>query len=91
MKIATLSSVALELLDDFRAHANRFLLSDLGVSAVLAEATARAAAYSVWVNLPELTDTARSGALRQELAMILGRCTERRDAITAFVDASLQS
>ncbi len=90
MDIAALSSQSLEILDEFKNRSSRYLRSDLGVSAVLAEATARAAAYSVWVNLPELADAARAKELKQEISTMLGECHKRHDSITAFVDAALQ-
>lgn len=85
MGIAAAASEALAVLDDLKADANRYLLSDLGVAAVMADAAARSAAYSVRVNLPEVADSATRDRLAGDIGRILGHCDGRRASIEAFV------
>jgi formiminotetrahydrofolate cyclodeaminase len=83
--IAAAASEALEVLDDLKGDASRYLLSDLGVAAVMADATARAAAYSVRVNLPEVADPGTRDRLADDIRRIVGHCDRRRASIEAFV------
>lgn len=62
-----------ELLRLFRNLApasNRFLLSDLAISAILAEATVRAAAWNVRANLPILAQHNADAPVREEMQRI---------------------
>ena len=86
--IAAAASEALEVLDDLKADASRYLLSDLGV-AVMADATARSAAYSVRVNLPEVADPGTRDRLADDIRRIVGHCDRRRASIEAFVEDRL--
>ncbi len=56
MEISAIAGESLHLLERLLPLANRYLVSDLGVAAVLAEATVRAAAYMVYVNAYALDD-----------------------------------
>ncbi len=85
MQMAALAAEALVLMDQLKESANRHLLSDLGVAAVLAAAAAQAAGYSVQVNLPSLKDQRQAERLKKELVDILHHTAERRQRIEAFV------
>ncbi len=65
----------LHVLREFAPLCNRWLQSDLAIAAILAESTARSAAWNVQVNLPLLADPeARSqmgAAIAQELAQVV--------------------
>ena len=89
--IAAAASEALEVLDDLKADASRYLLSDLGVAAVMADATARSAAYSVRVNLPEVADPGTRDRLADDIRRIVGHCDRRRASIEAFVEDRLSA
>ena len=63
-------AVALAMLDDMDAvkeKANLFLLSDLGVAAVLAAATVKAAAFNIKANLSSIKDPAEVAKLRDQM------------------------
>ncbi len=89
MQIAALATDALKAMDDFKSVANEYLLSDLGVAAVLAEATVRAAAYSVRVNISELADESRRETVEQEIAQISLHAQRLRDSIEASLSNKL--
>lgn len=67
----------LRLLETLAPITNRWLHSDLAVAAVLAEATARSAAWNVRVNLPIVGDRAERDALEREIASMTGDAAER--------------
>ena len=90
MEMAATVSNALATMDELKTVASRYLLSDLGVAAVLAEATARAARYSVRVNLRELANTATRARIADEIDSILEHCVERRGLIEAYVNEYLE-
>ena len=65
-----LSVDVLRLYSSLHAITNRFLRSDLGIAAVLAEAANRASAWNVNINLGGLPE-GDSGALRQQCSTLL--------------------
>lgn len=85
LQVAALAAEALVLMDQLKESANRYLLSDLGVAAVLAAAAAQAAGYSVQVNLPSLKDRRQAERLMKDLIDILHHTAERRQKIEAYV------
>ncbi len=85
MEIAAVSSRALTTMDEMKEVANRYLLSDLAIAAVLADATARCARYLVQLNAAELTDHGRRTAVLAEIDQTTEHCDARRGAIEAFV------
>lgn len=91
MEIAAVASRALTALDDLKTVANRYLLSDLGIAAVLADATARSAWFLVRVNLGELADDSRREVILTEISETLRHCETRRESIEAFVRDRLEN
>lgn len=85
MEIAAVSSRALTTMDEMKEVANPYLLSDLAIAAVLADATARSARYLVQLNAAELTDNGRQTAVLAEIDQTVEHCDTRRGAIEAFV------
>ena len=78
-------------MDNLKAVASRYLLSDLGVAAVLAEATARAAWYSVRINAHEMTDDATRAKLLSDISRTVEHCARHREAVEAFVRETLEN
>ena len=68
---------------------NPNLISDLGVAAVLAEASVRAAAYNVRINLRHADEPDPHDEVRKETQQLLERAQRTRDSISAFVDGYL--
>ncbi|MBU0719330.1 MAG: cyclodeaminase/cyclohydrolase family protein [Planctomycetes bacterium] len=91
MEIAALASEALATMDEFKALANPYLLSDLGVAAVLAEATAQAARYSVLINARELADETARIRVTTEIAETVSHSAKLREAVESFVAAHLEN
>lgn len=85
LAIAATASDVLAVLEGLASDASRYLLSDLGVAAVVADAAARAAAYSVRVNLPEVTDPTAREKFAAEAGRVLEHCAARRAAIERAV------
>lgn len=82
--IAATATAVLGLCDRLVEISNRFLLSDLAVSADLAMATVRCAVYNVRVNLSDVTDAgerqsieAGLGELLSHAAMLIQRVSPR--------------
>jgi formiminotetrahydrofolate cyclodeaminase len=90
MEAAALSSNTLSTLDEFKESASRNLLSDLGVAAVLADAAAQAAAYSVWVNARELGDTSLRAKIISDTDKTIDHCARHRKSIEAYVRSHLE-
>ena len=90
MEMATLALDALTAMDEFKPTASPYLLSDLGVAAVLAQATADAAWYSVRVNVRELTDSATRAKVMADIDQTINRCARVRESIESFVQAHLE-
>ena len=90
MEMATLALDALVAMDEFKPVASRYLLSDLGVAAVEAQATAHAAWDSVRVNVRELTDPATRVKVMADIDQTVGRCARSRESIGSFVRAHLE-
>ena len=90
MEVAAIASNALATMDEFKAVANRYLLSDLAIAAILADATARAARYTVHVNARELDDTATRGTVLAEIDGIIEHCADHRESVEGFVRDDLE-
>lgn len=86
MQIAAVASNAVAAMDDLKDVASRYLISDLGVAAVLAAAAAQAARYSVRVNLPELHDDRDRAKLRDDTDRIVQHCQDHRASVQDFID-----
>ncbi len=91
LETAALAGDVLTTLDDFKTATNRYLLSDLGVAAVLAHSAAESARYLVHVNLPELDDPARRSHLAGEIDCIVTACGRRQSSVAAYVCEALQA
>jgi len=91
METAAAASQALAAMDELKDFANRHLLSDLGVAAVLAEAAARAAWYMVTVNLPEVVHAATRTKLREGIDQTLQHCQSSARSIEGFVRGRLEN
>lgn len=90
MEMAALVSNALATMDEFKTAASRYLLSDLGIAAVLADATARAAWYTVRVNARQVKDATTRTRVVQEIDAIVDHCGRHRASVEAFVGSHLE-
>lgn len=90
LEMAAAAADTLSTLDEIKESANRHLLSDLGVAAVLAEACAQAAWYSVRVNLSAVQDAGTRDKILADANQCLARCGKHRTAIDRFVRDHLE-
>lgn len=90
MEIAAIASNALSRMNEFKAVAGRALLSDLAVAAILSDATARAARYTVQINARELGDVSKRTKLLSDIDDVLEHCARHRESIEAYVRDHLE-
>lgn len=90
MEMAAVISRALSTMNDLKGVANRHLLSDLGIAAVLGEATARAARYTVRINLGQIPSAEQRAKIAGSIDEIVLHCTKCCESIEAFVGGLLE-
>lgn len=86
LEIAAVACESIVIMERLVAVANRHLLSDLGIAAVLAETTARAAAFMVRVNTKSLGQP----ETRRQAEQQIDRSVERARETLARIDAALR-
>ena len=91
MEMAAIASNALSAMDEFKTIASRYLLSDLAIAGVLAEATARSARYTVGINAPELDDAQQRAKVLSDTNDVLEHCARRRESIETYVRGRLET
>lgn len=91
MEMAAIASSVLTTMDACKNVISRYLLSDLAIVAVLADATARAARYTVQVNARELRDIAERAKFLSDSDDILEHCARHRDSIETYVRGHLEN
>lgn len=90
LEMAAAAVGALAVMDELRSAASKYLLSDLGVAAVMGLACARAAAYSVRVNVVSITDSEKRRELMAEINRLTADAERHAAAVEEFVGQSLQ-
>lgn len=90
METAALASSALREMCELKPLANRYLLSDLAIAAVLARAAAEAARYTVWVNIGELTDKTRRDGVLKDIDKVVAHCVTLCSDVEGFVRDQLE-
>jgi len=85
LQMAAVAADVLTTLDHHKTQLSRYLISDLGVAAALAEVVVRCARYTVWANLPELTDEASQGKLRSDAEAVVAHAASAYMSIHRFV------
>ncbi len=85
LEMAAVASTALKIMDEVKTMANPRLLSDLGVAAVVAESTARAARYSVRVNVREISDAKQRSEYHAQIDSIVDHCINHRASVESYV------
>ncbi len=90
MEIAAVAGRMLSSLDDTKEALSRYMVSDLGVTAVLACAAARAAGYMVRTNVSEIDNPSSRSKILGDIAALMDRCTAHRGSIESFVSARLE-
>ena len=90
MEMGATLSAALSAMDELKDPASRYLLSDLGVAAVIAAGAAQAAGYSVRVNLREIADPEVKAKIAGDMDAVIAHCVERRASIEAYVGEHLE-
>lgn len=83
MEIGAAACEALSVMEHLLPAARRYLVSDLGVAAVLAEATVRAASYMVYVNATALRDSDARHKAKQEIDQLVTRAGDTLTRIRA--------
>lgn len=91
MEMAAIASNVLLTMDGCKDIVNRYLLSDLAIAAVLADAAARAARYTVQINARELSDVAERAKLLSDADEILEHCARHCESIETYVRGHLEN
>lgn len=91
MEMAAIASNVLSTMDRCKDIVNRYMLSDFAIAAVLADATARAARYTVQINARELSDIAERAKLLSDADEILKHCARDCDSIETYVRGHLEN
>ena len=89
LEIAAVACSALAVLDRFKEASNRNLVSDLGIAALLTEASVQAAAYNIRINLRDADQADPKGEVREEMERLLEHARRARESIAAFADRYL--
>ncbi len=90
MEMAAVASNALATMDEFKTVASRYLLSDLAIAAVLADATARAARYTLRINARELSDASTRAKVLANIDRIVEHCAGHLESVDGFVSDRLE-
>lgn len=90
LEMAATAAEAMDMMDRFKALAGKYIISDLGVAAVLADATARAAKFSVLINVNELAELAARNSALDQIDRIIKRCGQSYASIQAFVNQRIR-
>ncbi len=91
LEMAGTASELLKTMDDFKDLASKHLLSDLGVAAVLADATVRAARFHVLVNVPELNNIKFADGSLDQINQMMTRSGQLCASVQAFVHTKLRN
>ena len=89
LEVAKTSRRLLDLCERTVERAATATVSDIGVGALLAEATLRGAALNVMINLASLKDAAQVKALSEDLDRAVDGAEEQRKRITDFVESRI--
>jgi len=73
------------LLNRMSEICSRLMISDVGCAAALCRAAAECAAMNVYVNLPAVLDTEKSGELKKECDEVLSYCSTELETVKAAV------
>lgn len=90
LEMAAALAETLATLDDFKTGANRYLLGDLGVAAILADAAAQAASFSVKINLPAVADQQMRDKIWKDTTACLERCAKHRASIDEYICSQIE-
>lgn len=85
MQMAATAHAALVAMDHLKDIANPMILSDLAIAAVLAEAVARSAGFTVAANIADVTDTSVRERIQCDAAATEAHCRSVADRVDAFV------
>ncbi len=86
MEIAMVAAATLRAMDELKHKANRNLLGDLAVGAVLADAAARAAGFNIRENLAHLADRNEARQLEDQLDQLLTQTSAGVRSVQQFVE-----
>lgn len=90
MEIAAVASNALATMDKGKLVVSRYILSDLAIAAILADATAQASAYTVRVNAREVANGETKARLLENIDEIIRHCAVHRESIEVFVSGQIE-
>ena len=85
VKIMELCCDAVDCIEEFARKGSRLAVSDAGCGAALCKAAAQAAALNVYINTKTMSDRAAAEELNRRTEALTKRCTEKADAVYAYV------